>query len=166
MTQYSVPAGSGESSGGSGTVSCVSTSFCVEFDLGGWMHTFDGPTWTTVDNRLSPNGGYDVSCATPQFCGAVDGWGNAYLFDGTTWSAPSVIGDPAAGPWLLTCPSLGRCVAVGKKGQVWFLTNGIWSAPNRTATTDPIGFPSCPSAQFCIAVDQVGKGVVTFKPSW
>ena len=154
---------------GRASVSCSSPSFCAAVDYGSNAFTFNGTSWspaTAIDpgNQLST-----VSCPSASFCAAVDYGPNVVTFNGTSWSKPSAI-DPGSYLQAVSCASASFCVAIDRKGNALTFNGSTWSAP---VHADPNGLSmgeggiswpvvSCPTSNFCAAVDGSGGNVVTF----
>jgi hypothetical protein len=154
---------------GIASVSCSSPSFCAAVDNGSNAFTFNGTSWspaTAIDpgHELST-----VSCPSARFCAAVDYGPNVVTFNGTSWSKPSGI-DPGSYLQAVSCASASFCVAIDRKGNAVTFNGSTWSAP---VNADPNGLTmgeggiswpvvSCPTSNFCAAVDGGGGNVVTF----
>jgi hypothetical protein len=154
---------------GMASVSCSSPSFCAAVDNGSNAFTFNGTSWspaTAIDpgHELST-----VSCPSTSFCAAVDYGPNVITFNGTSWSKPSAI-DPGSYLQAVSCASASFCVAIDRKGNAFTFNGSTWSAP---VNADPNGLTmgeggiswpvvSCPTSNFCAAVDGAGGNVVTF----
>jgi hypothetical protein len=154
---------------GMASVSCSSPSFCAAVDNGSNAFTFNGTSWspaTAIDpgHELST-----VSCPSASFCAAVDYGPNVVTFNGTSWSKRSAI-DPGSYLQAVSCASASFCVAIDRKGNAFTFNGGTWSAP---VNADPNGLSmgeggvswpmvSCPTSNFCAAVDGAGGNVVTF----
>jgi hypothetical protein len=93
-------------------------------------------------------------------------------FNGTSWSKPSAI-DPGSYLQAVSCASASFCVAIDRKGNAFTFNGSTWSAP---VNADPNGLTmgeggiswpvvSCPTSNFCAAVDGGGGNVVTFDGS-
>jgi hypothetical protein len=113
-----------------------------------------------------------VSCPSARFCAAVDYGPNVVTFNGTSWSKPSAI-DPGSYLQAVSCASASFCVAIDRKGNAFTFNGSTWSAP---VNADPNGLSmgeggiswpvvSCPTSNFCAAVDGGGGNVVTFDGS-
>ena len=154
---------------GMASVSCSSPSFCAAVDNGSNAFTFNGTSWspaTAIDpgHELST-----VSCPSASFCAAVDYGPNVVTFNGTSWSKRSAI-DPGSYLQAVSCASASFCVAIDRKGNALTFNGSTWSAP---VNADPNGLSmgeggiswpmvSCPTSNFCAAVDGAGGNVVTF----
>jgi hypothetical protein len=154
---------------GMASVSCSSPSFCAALDNGANAFTFNGTSWsraTAIDpgHELST-----VSCPSASFCAAVDYGPDVVTFNGTSWSRPSAI-DPGSYLQAVSCASASFCVAIDRKGNAFTFHGSTWSAP---VNADPNGLSmgeggvswpvvSCPTTNFCAAVDGGGGNVVTF----
>ena len=154
---------------GMASVSCSSSAFCIAVDNGSNAFTFNGTSWspaTAIDpgNELST-----VSCPSTTFCAAVDYGPNVVTFNGASWSKPSAI-DPGTYLQAVSCASASFCVAIDRKGNALTFNGSTWSAP---VNADPNGLTmgeggiswpvvSCPTSDFCAAVDGATGNVVTF----
>jgi hypothetical protein len=157
---------------GTASISCSSPSFCAAVDNGSNAFTFNGTSWSpaaVIDpgNELST-----VSCPSARFCAAVDYGPNVVTFNGTSWSKPSAI-DPGSYLQAVSCASAGFCVAIDRKGNALTFNGSTWSAP---VNADPNGLSmgeggiswpvvSCPTSDFCAAVDGNDGNLVTFDGS-
>jgi transcriptional regulator with XRE-family HTH domain len=154
---------------GVASVSCSSPSFCAAVDNGSNAFTFNGAAWSpaaAIDpgNQLST-----VSCPSASFCAAVDYGPNVVTFNGASWSKPSAI---APGSYLqaVSCASARFCVALDRKGSALTFNGSSWSRPvnaypdGLTMGEGGVSWPivSCPTSNFCAAVDGAGGNVVTF----
>jgi hypothetical protein len=110
-----------------------------------------------------------VSCPSTSFCAAVDYGPNVVTFNGTSWSKPSAI-DPGTYLQAVSCASASFCVAIDRKGNALTFNGRTWSLP---VNADPNGLTmgeggvswpvvSCPTSEFCAAVDGASGNVVTF----
>lgn len=150
---------------GGGGVSCVSTSFCMAIDVGGWAASYDGTGWNTEVFVADQGDQLEaVSCGSSSSCVAVDDHGKAYHYDGTAWSAAMLV-EP--GGWLssVSCPSPVWCVAVDYQGNASTFNGSSWSAPASIDSNLLTGV-SCPSTSFCAAVDNAGQAVTFNGSSW
>jgi hypothetical protein len=113
-----------------------------------------------------------VSCPSANFCAAVDYGPNVVTFNGTSWRKPSAI-DPGSYLQAVSCASASFCVAIDRRGNAFTFNGSTWSAP---VNADPNGLTmgeggiswpvvSCPTSNFCAAVDGGGGNVVTFDGS-
>jgi len=157
---------------GMASVSCSSPSFCAAVDNGSNAFSFDGTSWSPATAIDSGNELSTVSCPSASFCAAVDYGPNVVTFNGTSWSKPSAI-DPGSYLQAVSCASASFCVALDRKGNAFTFNGGTWSAP---VNADPNGLSmgeggiswpvvSCPTSNFCAAVDGGGGNVVTFDGS-
>jgi hypothetical protein len=157
---------------GMASVSCSSPSFCAAVDNGSNAFTFNGTSWNSAavidpGNELST-----VSCPSTSFCAAVDYGPNVVTFNGTSWRKPSAI-DPASYLQAVSCAAASFCVAIDRKGNALTFNGITWSAP---VNADPNGLSmgeggiswpvvSCPTNDFCAAVDGNDGDLVTFDGS-
>jgi hypothetical protein len=154
---------------GMASVSCASASFCAAVDHGSNAFTFNGTSWSraaVIDpgNQLST-----VSCPSASFCAAVDYGPHVVTFNGTAWGKPAAI-DPGSYLQAVSCASARFCVALDRRGDALTFNGRTWSTP---VNADPgglsmgeggISWPvvSCPSSDFCAAVDGNDGNLVTF----
>jgi hypothetical protein len=154
---------------GMASVSCSSPSFCAAVDNGANAFTFNGTTWNAaavidLGNELST-----VSCPSASFCAAVDYGPNVITFNGAAWSKPTAI-DPGTYLQAVSCATASFCVAIDRKGNALTFNGATWSAP---VNADPNGLSmgeggiswpmvSCPTRDFCAAVDGNDGDLVTF----
>jgi hypothetical protein len=167
-------------------VSCPTSRFCAvandsdaNYDAG-IMYTFNGTRWskpTVLDKYAgSPD---SVSCPTTRFCAVIDNAGSVYTFDGTRWSTPTVIDPvPPANQTAVSCASGGFCVAIDDSGGDEIFNGKRWTSKpnfdptgggssaescssNQEGTCSAPAAISCPSSNFCAAVDGTGS-VFTF----
>jgi hypothetical protein len=64
------------------SVSCVSSRFCIAFDVDGSALIWDGNQWSSpllVDSNPGPYGMPAASCASSTFCIAFDSSGNVVI---------------------------------------------------------------------------------------
>jgi hypothetical protein len=157
---------------GMASVSCPTPSFCAAVDNGANAFTFNGTSWSpakVIDpgNQLST-----VSCPSPTFCAAVDYGPNVVTFNGTSWTKPSAV-DPGSLLQAVSCASASFCVAIDHRGNALTFNGNTWSAPVKA---DPNGLSlgeggiswpvvSCPTSDFCAAVDGNDGNMVTFNGS-
>ena len=145
-----------DESGGAGSLSCVSSSFCISVG-GNAILRWNGSTWTAplvIDNGQHLT---SVSCVSTSFCAAVDGIGNATMWNGTIWSYPKLI-DPnivfSSRLESVSCASATFCVAVDTtadvitwNGNTWQLSQPFGSGGSTIGTE-----VSCPEISFCMWV--------------
>ncbi len=113
------------------------------------------PTTTGVAQALD--------CATGTSCTLVDQHGSASVFDGKDWHAARAASKHLGALTSVSCPSPGRCVAVGGARRV-SETNGAWG------TVHPASFHleavSCPTTSFCRAAGQGGRTLRLSGGTW
>jgi hypothetical protein len=157
---------------GMASVSCPAPSFCAAVDNGSNAFTFNGTSWSPAKVIDPGNELSTVSCPSTSFCAAVDYGPNVVTFNGTSWSEPSAI-DPGSYLQAVSCASASFCVAVDRKGDALTFNGSTWSVP---VNADPNGLSmgeggiswpvvSCPTSNFCAAVDGNGGNLVTFDGS-
>jgi hypothetical protein len=161
------------------SVACPSATQCTAVGLAGEEVTFNpqspgSPTQATVDNRLD-----SVACPSATLCAAVGPYGSAGTEGDLATFDPGSPGSPALAkfggfaPYRVACPSTSRCMAVGLGGPNYGY-NGLAATfdPRSPGSPTPaaIGLPrhgltdvACPSASFCVALDNLGD-VLEGKP--
>ena len=151
-----------------GTVSCVSSTFCMGIDLAsGAAEQWNGTSWSApvrIESGPYLDDGYDIhlSCVSSSFCLAVDTNGNAFAWDGTSWSPAAAVGLDAV---TVSCASPTFCMATAG-GQATVFSGSSWSAPVYVSTADQIESVSCPSDTFCLAVSAVGIAYTYTSAGW
>ncbi len=152
------------------SLSCSSPAFCAAVglrltgpDIGGLAATYDGTSWTTVQNPTdaAPT---SVSCPSDGFCMAVDGFANEVVtFDGTMWSGPVTLTNSDF-PGAVSCSSATFCVLGADTGtgtgtvQVF---DGTGWGDSMAVTDDSPSALECASSQECLLGTQSGT-VVTY----
>jgi photosystem II stability/assembly factor-like uncharacterized protein len=133
--------------------------------------TDGGVTWVAHDPGTGQLGA--VSCGNDSICFALGANGTFLTTDGgSTWTQSAPFEGPF-GPAAISCPAPHTCVVVGGLGLIQVTTNrgATWTPRHSTVTTFPpltsTGFPnfltdvSCPSANACFAVGDLGTIVAT-----
>jgi len=156
------------------SVSCVSESFCVA--VGGQKAAiYDGISWVAPTEVYAEANLKAVSCPSSSFCVAVaehhiPAWSEAYAFtyDDGVWSAPTAIPRaPDRGGFnvgSISCSSSSFCAAGALfEGAGAIYEAGSW-APWTELVSNTSTSVSCPSADFCAAVDDAGQ-VFTYASS-
>ena len=154
------------------SVSCSAPGFCAAVDNGSDAFTFNGTAWSSATVIDPGNELGTVSCPSASFCAAVDYGPNVITFNGTAWSKPSAI-DPAGYLQAVSCATVSFCVAIDRRGNALTYNGSSWSAP---VNADPNGLSmgeggiswpvvSCPTSDFCAAVDGSDGDLVTFDGS-
>jgi len=163
-TSWSSPVPPTAQAMGSGalSVSCAPT-FCVAIaTAGNQVVTWNGQTWSPPITLTGANGLEGVGCAPTGYCAAVDAEGYAYSSDGgLAWQGTS-------GDWgsvsAISCVSSSFCVSVSGGISQW---NGDqWTQPTPYGSTASFAGVSCPTAAFCMAVDQSGQALQWNGQSW
>jgi hypothetical protein len=157
---------------GMASVSCSSPGFCAAIDNGSNVFTFNGTSWSPARVIDPGNQLGTVSCPSASFCAAIDYGANVVTFNGAAWSKPSAI-DPGGYLQAVSCASASFCVAIDRKGNALTFNGSTWSKP---VNADPNGLTmgeggiswpvvSCPTSDFCAAVDGADGNMVTFDGS-
>jgi len=149
------------------SVSCVTTTFCMEADGFGQVAIWDGTSWSAgpAVTGFSPVSG--VSCVSPSFCeaaGSGPSGDNAAAWNGTSWTAQPTPGPASAFLSAVSCTAVDSCEAVGTSAnsafqevtfaEVWNgSTWAIQPIPNPKASQGSfLRAVSCTSASSCTAV--------------
>lgn len=141
-------------------VSCVSASFCVAVGSAEAAEyheiaTFNGAGWSakSSENGL---GLASVSCLSTSFCAAV-GYEVGRVFNGSSWSYDEVKrGAFYSELFAVSCGSATFCAAVGRTESSLFNGNA-WSDAATIAGEGTLRSVACPSAELCVAVDDLGN---------
>ena len=165
------------------SVSCPAVGTCVGVDPENYAFFYEGGTWQPAQ-AINPSLGTNtikspnsVSCASQTFCVATDNLGAIEAYDGTQWSVPVAV-DPSNYIPTISCPTSSFCAGVdsllpagfnngsaGASGQVVTYNGVSWSAPRQIDEAGLVSSISCPTAQFCVAVDVSGNAVIGAGPS-
>jgi hypothetical protein len=131
-------------------ISCVSASFCAA-SSGNSVLTFDGSSWSAPQD-LNFNVS-SVSCVSPTDCVAVGPDHYYSLYNGELWSPFATVAN--GGLSEVSCPNAGFCMAIGDftPGDALSFNGTSWSVPQQIDSTKPLIAVSCPSENFCAAVD-------------
>ncbi len=128
-------------------------------------------TWSAadyIDSSYNP-AFTSMSCSSQTYCLAVDGSGTTFTYNGSTWSSGVQIDNEVNGNGnqinSISCIlNTTSCVAVDSQGYAVSGTNGLRSAPvliTGTGASTPgalsLNSVSCPSQNFCMAVDSNGN---------
>ena len=162
-------------------VSCGSATSCVVVDENGYAAYWDGSAWSKPARVVADgNSLVDVACAGKGFCAALEGDGGATTWDGKGWSRPQQVdpyGGLGLGGFLASCANGSFCAVVDGLGHVLTWDGRRWSAPVEVDKPPPcpqcvFGFiyslsaVSCPAANFCMAVDDLGRAFTWDGTGW
>jgi tartrate dehydratase beta subunit/fumarate hydratase class I family protein len=141
----------------------------------------DGKNCTVTATSAPPCALTAVSCPTTTFCVATDSHGNVVVSSNPTGGAAAWMLGHVDSNYLasISCPSNALCVAVDIVGNVVTSTNPAGGAAAWKAThvdgsnciVSETGAPcflssvSCPSLDFCVAVDESGNVVTSTRPT-
>jgi PQQ-like domain len=167
-------------------VSCTVNAQCVAVDSSGHVITSSSPTvgagaWTVSQLGMEDPAG--ASCPTADLCVVVGSntvaTSTTPLGPGTSWKVIRLSG--ANSLIRVSCPTVSLCVGVTYGGNAVTSTNptggaAAWRvthidgpagcAPGETALADcSLADVSCPTTDFCAAVDGGGKVLVTSNPT-
>ncbi len=160
------------------SVSCPSATFCVAVDNAGNALTYNGSSWSSPSNIDGSSTINSVSCPSAGFCVAVDNAGSALTYNGSSWSSPSNIdGNSASHLTSVSCATASFCAAVGNyyneptyyysalvyNGSSWSSPSNFVSPNGNDSSIDSV---SCPSAGFCLAVDDGTHSLIYDGSSW
>jgi len=164
------------------SISCASAASCVvtsggfdsgsyyQYTNGGWS----GPTPVVIDGEQLPSAEFaavgSLTCPTTSFCAGSTRQHGIVTYNGQGWAVTS---SPA--PTLeylfnhVACASATWCVGVGGSAVTTF-DGHSWTAPQ---LIDPgmraetgLSAVSCPTPQFCAAVDEAGNAFTYDGRSW
>jgi hypothetical protein len=162
------------------SISCPTRTFCMAVDWTGAYLIYNGSTWS-APQTISPLAVAvdSVSCTSPTFCMAVDAnitsnvlGGHVFTFNGQSWTYLGQADFPLTS---VSCASQFSCMMLSTAdGSVFSTTwNGTSTWDNRTVDSyvgfgpDPgNGFVSCVTANFCVAVDQLGNAFTFNGVTW
>lgn len=150
-------------------LSCTSVGFCMAV-TGTETDRLTGGRWVAAGSLevsepqggSEPNVGEAVSCSSATFCVALDNFGEAFTWAGGQWSRafkfdPGLMNEGDA----VSCASQSDCVVVDGQGVTTTWNGRTWSASRRIDTINGgLNDVSCPTPQFCIAVDASGQALV------
>jgi hypothetical protein len=138
------------------SVSCVSTTFCLEADGFGQVAIWDGSSWSAgpAVTGFSPIAG--VSCVSATICEAV-GSGpsgeNAAEWNGTSWTAQPTLGPVSSFLSAVSCAAADSCEAVGSSANSAFQEATFAEAWNGSAwSVQSIPNPKASQGSFLNAV--------------
>jgi len=111
-----------------------------------------------------------IACVSNSFCLAAEGFGYVLAYDGRLWSMPA---DIDGNDYLrsISCANADFCVAVDGRlapgfgggtgsGNAVTFDGNAWSSPTDVDGSNVITSVSCPTPQFCLAVDASGNAIV------
>jgi hypothetical protein len=154
------------------SVSCPTTTRCLLQSGYTKVLTFDGST--VLQSSALPAGAEwrGLSCPSATFCAVVGPTSTfvprAAVLSGGVWTTRT-LGASANEVGDVSCPAVGRCVAVGDRGSYWVLANGAWSA---TRTSAALGADSmrgrldCVTALWCLSVEIYGRSARFDGSTW
>lgn len=102
-----------------------------------------------------------VSCGTPTDCVIADSQGVTVHMAAGAWGPVTPLQpsgpDGSVGPWLLSCPAAGDCVAVDQERHTYVLDGDTWRrTKNYYGPLSPHLRVSCVSSHFCMTLDGPG----------
>jgi hypothetical protein len=162
------------------SLSCPADGFCVGIDPDQQPFYYAGSGWqgpSNIDPSAAPPATKykdAISCASSTFCTATANLGEIAAYNGTQW-ASAVPVDPGNYIESLSCSSTTFCAAVdgllpdgfsagSGTGQVSTYNGISWSAPQTIDDGGIITGVSCPTNDFCEAVDQAGYAITGTAP--
>ncbi|MFL6161938.1 MAG: hypothetical protein ACJ74U_06895 [Jatrophihabitantaceae bacterium] len=138
-------------------VSCPTASFCMAAQQAGFAESWNGASWGTPARAGQASTLNSVSCASASFCvaGGTGPTGVPELssFNGSAWSHAASLSSQSSDVEV-SCASATSCVATAETSYRTF-SSGSWSSEKPTG--GHLRALSCPSASFCLAVDQLGR---------
>ena len=156
---------------------CPATAFCV--GVNNWdAYTYTSGKWSGYLRVVRYGGLFDslraVSCPSSNFCMAIDTNGATYLDQNGTWSASMARYNLQA----ISCPVNNYCITVSD-GNAYFYNGALandttslntilgWSiSPEPINTNGSLTSVSCPTTQFCMAVDNNGYAFTYSNGAW
>lgn len=175
--------------GGAASISCPDANECVAVDLAGHIYVSTDPGGGTAAWKVAsvepatvkPPGKEltGISCPAPSLCVATDIVGNVVTSTNPGGGTAAWTLSPIDGHAFLngiSCPDVNICVAVGGLTKEPPATGLIFTSKNPAAgaaswtATDINGIAdltaiSCPTATFCVAVDDFGDVVTSTDPT-
>jgi hypothetical protein len=147
-------------------ISCPTVGFCAAVDGIGRVVIDRAGTWS-APVRIDANALVAISCGTAQSCVALDILGDVLTWSGGGWSRPYAIDTEGATPSAIACATATLCFAADSLGRTLRFDGTAWAQPqihDQITAGVEFGVPgfvsiSCPSAQFCQAVDASGNAV-------
>jgi hypothetical protein len=139
-------------------VSCTSSTFCIAADTNGNVKSYDGTSWTFVDEVVPSFNSTQVSCVSSTFCLLANGGNEFALLSGGSWHS---IQSPALqnSPVTLSCTSSTFCL-VADYNDVSIFDGSNFSSPTTVEQSqDSPNSVSCPTSIFCMIVDGVGNSL-------
>ena len=152
------------------TISCVAPSFCA---IGG-IATFQASSRTT--GRLNFPGGPgpdQLACSSPESCVGITDLGRWFQLRQGAWrfmgDFPGADQTQGYTPKMLSCPTATRCFEAATSGVIYELNHGRWTSLGylyrqswarrllEMIVPTPAVSISCPSLDFCEAVDGYGN---------
>jgi hypothetical protein len=139
------------------SVSCPTSTFCMESDATGSVQTFNGSTWGAP--YVIESGGYlpSISCASETYCVAV---GNdianeyALVYNGTTWTSAMAFTTQETDYVAVSCPIANFCQIFNDRGNAFAVDHETIGPATSLDSTHLLNTASvsCASATFCAAV--------------
>lgn len=163
-------------------VSCPSDGFCAGVDHQDNTFFYVAGSWQAASAPTSSGAGSGlefenpISCSSTRFCVAGQNLGDLLTFDGTQWSSP-VPADPTNYIVSVACVSSSFCAALdgllppgfntysgNGNGRVVTYDGVSWSAAREVDDAGIASAISCPTAAFCMVVDETGHAVAASDP--
>jgi hypothetical protein len=140
-------------------VSCVtinSAPLCFAVDNHGNVVSYNGTSWSSLDDIDGKTALKAVSCVTPDgvtpYCTVSDNAGNVFTYSGTSWSAAITIDSPFD-LTSVSCSSSTVCVANDTAGDV-FITSNDWASFTNKKVINTMGQMSCFDTMTCQVLNQ------------
>jgi hypothetical protein len=141
-------------------VSCPTTDWCLALFATRTAAKYNDTAWAPVPSSLSSESA--LSCTSSSMCMAV-GATDTERFNGTAWT----VLDSGTKHLSISCASTTFCVGVTPNevqtfdGAQWHTAvpdDELWNVDSRSV--------SCPSPQFCLVIDGMGRQIVYRDGSW
>jgi hypothetical protein len=141
------------------SLSCASSTFCVAGASNGQGVTWNGSDWSspvTIDSRSSEQI-LAVSCSSPTFC--VAGGADLTVWNGHRWLASRPVSPSDIES--VVCTGDTFCLAGDNSiGNVYRWNGSGWRPSITFHNGETVTSISCPSATFCVAVDDAREAHV------
>jgi hypothetical protein len=141
-------------------VSCPESTFCLATFGDQTVAAYEDSTWTTQEQTHQPE--TSLRCMSAQLC-LASGKHDTEQFDGHSWTVVAT-----GGPWLsMSCPSATFCAAATPESiEFWDGTHWQTSLQDDHMQYADLHGISCPTSDFCLAVDGDGNAFTYRDGTW